>query len=279
MTINDVVIQLKDVLSPHYGDAEAMSIATLVAEHITGVDYRKRISFTNEIVTNEQQERFDILKAELITHRPVQYVLKEAWFMDLKFFVNEHVLIPRPETEELVDQVIRSSRGNNLRILDVGTGSGCIPVALTKMLPSSDVYAVDISNDALKVAAQNARTHNVEIHLQQLNILDESQWPQLPPFDIIVSNPPYIPLSEKKSMSDNVVNFEPHTALFVPDNDALIFYKKIAKFAESKSAQKVYFEIHQHHGQQLLQYFADTHFKSTLKKDINGHDRFLLLKK
>ncbi len=279
MTIRKALIELMAALQPLYGDAEAMSIADLVAEHITGVARNKRLSSRDEMITSEQENRFNILQAELLTHKPVQYVLGEAWFMDLKFSVNENVLIPRPETEELADLVIKFSKNKELKIVDIGTGSGCIPVSLKKNLPSCEIYAVDISKEALQVAAQNAHAHDVEIHFKGLNILDESQWSQLPSVDIIVSNPPYIPLSGKSSMHNNVLNFEPHLALFVPDNDPLIFYKKIVEFAERKLASNVYFEIHQDHGVQLLQCFAGTNFKTSLKKDINGHDRFLLLEK
>lgn len=280
MGIREAVIELRNLLTPLYGDNESNTIAELVAEHITGLSTSQRISSKDRMLTSVQQDQLQTVSTELLTHRPVQYVLGEAWFMGLKFLVNEHVLIPRPETEELVDLIIKFSKNKQSKILDIGTGSGCIPVALEKKLPRCEIHAIDISENALRVANENAQLNNAKVDFRKVDILDESQWTLLPSFDIIVSNPPYIPLSDKSSISNNVVNFEPHIALFVADNDPLIFYKKIEAFAESRSTERIYFEIHQHYGQQLVDYFATTMFyKTSLKKDINGHDRFLLLER
>jgi release factor glutamine methyltransferase len=186
------------------------------------------------------------------------------------------VLIPRPETEELVDLVIKNVAKES-RILDVGTGSGCIAVALKKYLPGSEVYAVDISEKALMVASQNARDNNVEIQFSQMNILDETQWSKLPAFDVVVSNPPYIPVTEKSLMADNVVNFEPHTALFVPDTDPLIFYKTIVNFAESRSHPcKLFFEIHESMGDVLKARFNG--YDIEIRRDLPGKERMMVVR-
>jgi release factor glutamine methyltransferase len=224
--------------------------------------------------------------AELLEHRPVQYVLNESWFYGLKFFVNEHVLIPRPETEELVEWIIKAesiaNRETPLQIIDIGTGSGCIPVSLKKNIRSANVFAVDISEDALQTAKKNADANDTVIHFTRQDFLDKSKWGLLPKTDIIVSNPPYISINEKSAMAKNVVEYEPGLALFVNDNDPLIFYKGIADFAETNlnKGGSVFLEIHESAGDSVVKIFLEKGYSEViLKKDMQGKDRMVRAKK
>jgi release factor glutamine methyltransferase len=180
----------------------------------------------------------------------VQYVLNEAWFTGLKLYVDENVLIPRPETEELADMAIKDVLKNNnqsIAILDIGTGSGCIAIGLKKNLPGATVYAVDVSEGALEVARKNANENSAAIHFILSDILDEKKWIHLPGVDVIISNPPYIPVNQMEEMSNNVIKHEPHLALFVPDENPLVFYKSIAGLAEKKllPGGKIFVEVHE----------------------------------
>jgi release factor glutamine methyltransferase len=218
---------------------------------------------------------------ELLLHKPVQYVLGEGWFYHLKLKINEHVLIPRPETEELVEQLIldRKSKLTDPAILDIGTGSGCIPIAIKKQLPASVVTSIDISKAALDLAKENAAMYAAHINFIQLDFLDESTWQSLPNFDIIISNPPYIPLNEKEKLEKHVRDHEPHLALFVPDNAALIFYEKIASFARNKLLPngKIYLETHQDLAKQTADLFRNDYPSVMIKKDIYGKERMVLV--
>jgi release factor glutamine methyltransferase len=203
--------------------------------------------------------------------------------------VNEHVLIPRPETEELVEWIVadvspeRQSKGWQLAVdkftmLDIGTGSGCIPIAIKKKMPSTEVFGCDISIHALEVAQKNAVTHQADIGWLQMNFLDTRQWENLPMFDIIVSNPPYIPLKDQETMQPNVLLFEPHLALFVENNDPLVFYKAIARFAKEKMKPggSIYVEIHEALGKEVMQVFSEEGFgEIELKKDMQGKERMI----
>jgi release factor glutamine methyltransferase len=224
-------------------------------------------------------QQLDQYTNELLAHKPVQYVLSEAWFAGMKLYVDQNVLIPRPETEELVDLVVKDiiKDSDNNRFLDIGTGSGCIPIAIKKKLPQSAVYAVDINAATLDVARKNAVLNNVEINFILADILNESKWDQFPSFDFIVSNPPYIPLGEINLMQDNVTRYEPHVALFVPDDDPLIFYKAIAQFAKKKllPGGKIAVELHENFAEKVKEEFSC--FRDVqIKNDMQGKKRFLV---
>lgn len=218
---------------------------------------------------------------QLLQHKPVQYVLQEAWFYNLKMKVNEHVLIPRPETEELVEQLIRDrkSKLTDPAILDIGTGSGCIPIAIKKNLPAAIVSAVDISEKAIAVAKENAATHNAHISFFQTDFLDESNWSSLPVYDVIISNPPYIPEHEKENLSKSVRAFEPQLALFVADDSPLIFYEKIAIFGTTnlQPLGRMYLETHEAHAQDVAAIFRKDYQTVMVKKDIYGKERMVLV--
>ena len=211
---------------------------------------------------------------------PIQYLLGKTSFYGLNFQVNENVLIPRPETEELVEWILQSKKlkveSQKIRILDIGTGSGCIAISLAKNLPNAQVFALDVSEKALVTAKKNAENNSVSVTFINRNILETEDLGQQ--FDIIVSNPPYVRNLEKAEIKKNVLDNEPHLALFVEDNDALVFYKKIAELAHknlSKNGQ-LFFEINQYLGREMIDLLEKMNFASVeLRKDIYGNDRMI----
>ena len=235
-------------------------------------------------------EKWNAILAQLQQEKPIQYITREAWFYGLRFEVNENTLIPRPETEELVEWIIESQKSKvksqKFEILDIGTGTGCIPISLKANLPHVNVSAIDVSEKALEVARRNAVSNKVEINFIQTNILEvedlsQLQTPnfQLPTsFDIIVSNPPYVRNLEKEEIKKNVLDYEPHLALFVEDTDALLFYRKIAQLALKNLAPNglLFFEINQYLGKETVELLKNLGLKNIeLKKDIYGNDRMV----
>jgi release factor glutamine methyltransferase len=280
MTLQESQQYLIAQLSPLYDAREASNIAHWVLEHLTGWKKIDRLVHKEDPLSAEQNTLLEQYIAELLTHKPVQYVLREAWFYGLPLYVDEHVLIPRPETEELVEWVIQETGSGNTAysILDIGTGSGCIPIALKKQLPAATVYACDVSEGALAVAQKNAQMADTAIQFIQTDFLVSANWGSLPEADIIVSNPPYIPVKDKGSMRENVLQHEPHLALFVENDDPLLFYRSIAQFARQKllPGGRVYVEIHEDLGAATLQLFTGSGFTNAeLKKDMQGKDRMI----
>ena len=269
-----------------YDDREAATIAAMVMEFVTGKSKMDRWLQKNELLSIENLKSLEKYSKELLTGKPVQYVLGEAWFAGLCLQVNEHTLIPRPETEELVNLCANWAAANmmqhaSLKILEVGTGSGCTAIALQKKLSNAQITSVDFSTEAVKVASANAIANNTSITFKTLDFLDESNWPELGNYDIIISNPPYIADIEKESMAGHVLNFEPHTALFVKDNDSLIFYSAIAKFS-NKYLHKdgaVFVEINQALGIQTQDVFEQNNYTTLLKKDLFENDRMIVATK
>ena len=263
-----------------YDQREAENIANLVIENITGFKKLDRVINKATQLTSSQEVILHQYTALLLQHQPVQYVLHEAWFYGMMLYVDEHVLIPRPETEELVEWMLKDVETNKqpINILDIGTGSGCIPIALKKNMPPANVWAIDISNEALQVAQRNADTQQTNITFQQADILNKSYPSVLPTFDVIVSNPPYIPLSDKTAMHPNVLQHEPHLALFVANEDPLLFYNAIVDFAQShlNAGGSLYFEIHEAMGEQVKQLLTQKGFINVqVKKDMQGKDRMV----
>ena len=223
MTLHQAKQQLLAQLYPLYDNREAANIADWVLEHLTGWSRIDRVLHRDALLSSQQIILFEKYLVELSAQMPVQYVLKEAWFAAMKFLVNEHTLIPRPETEELVELVVKYEidRVKNLEhalLLDVGTGSGCIPIALKKKMSSVKIISCDISADALEVASYNAQQLGANIELVQADFLNPTSRAQLPVVDVLVSNPPYIPLRDKESMDNHVVLYEPSEALFVENS-------------------------------------------------------------
>jgi len=280
MTLQDAGFFLLNQLRTVYEEGEASAIGDWVMESLTGSDKTERMIYKNNPITTEEEEQLRGYAAKLLQHTPVQYVLNESWFCGLKFYVDENVLIPRPETEELVEWVISNCRFpiDTLSILDIGTGSGCIPISLKRRLRKARVTALDISEGALTVAKRNAAKMGAEVEFIQLDILNPVSWTVLEPADIIISNPPYIPEHNKTSMHPNVLKFEPHQALFVPDQDVLLFYKAIVDLAKTKLNKEglLFFEIHEDLGQEVTKLLSSEGFTSEIKKDMQGKDRMVM---
>ncbi|AXY78072.1 peptide chain release factor N(5)-glutamine methyltransferase [Paraflavitalea soli] len=284
MTIQEGQQDLTRQLGTAYEPREAAQIADWVMENLSGLKKIDRLLHKQKRLTPEQDKLLEKYKAQLLEHTPVQYVLHEAWFYGLKLYVDEQVLIPRPETEELVEWVVaevdnrQSAIGSRqLVILDIGTGSGCIPIALKKKLPGATVYGCDVSKGALGVSRQNARNLAAAVEFLLVDFLQVDQWAVLPMADIIVSNPPYIPVKDKATMHANVLEHEPHLALFVENDDPLLFYRNIARFAQGKllPAGRIYVEIHEDLGAATVQVFQEHGFAVVLKKDMQGKDRMI----
>ena len=276
---------LKDLqtsLKGEYSESEIHVLGMLILEKLNGFS-RIWLLIHKELKLNDEQNIIASQYLErLKNHEPIQYILGETEFYGLKFKVNPSVLIPRPETEELVEWVKppHPPKGGFLSgtptLLDVGTGSGCIAVALKKKFPSANVSAMDISPEALALAKENAALNEVNIEFIQDDILHPAATDRK--WDVIVSNPPYIPASEQRYLHKNVTDFEPHLALFVQDNDPLIFYRKIAEFALSHltAGGRLYVEIHQSLGRQCCQLLESMGFQSVvLRKDLSGNDRMI----
>jgi release factor glutamine methyltransferase len=279
MTIQEATYYLLNKLRTIYAEGEASRITDWVMESLTGSKKAERMLYKNSPVTGKEESELQQFTERLMQHEPVQYVLNEAWFYGLKFYVDKNVLIPRPETEELTEWVMKEvrSREHETKILDIGTGSGCIPIVLKRKLSNAEVCACDISDAALQVAKKNAAELGVDIGFHLLDFLNKEKREQLPSFDIIISNPPYVPEKDKEQMQPNVLNYEPHTALFVPDNDALIFYKAIAEFGKHHlhAGGKIYAEIYEDSGEAVSALFSGAGYTIELKKDMQGKERML----
>jgi release factor glutamine methyltransferase len=267
-------------LASLYGETEAESFFYIILENknnLKRIDLALNIDLEfSEADTQVWNSILEKLKLEI----PIQYILGTTSFFGLEFQVNKNVLIPRPETEELVEWILSNNlkiqKSKNLKILDIGTGSGCIAISLAKNLPNAEVFAIDISEKALQIAQKNAEINEVKVVFIQKNILETDDL--LEDFDIIVSNPPYVRNLEKHEIKKNVLDNEPHVALFVDDNDALIFYKKIAELAHKNLSEngQLYFEINQYLGNETVDLLQKMNFKNIeLRKDIYGNDRMI----
>jgi release factor glutamine methyltransferase len=267
-------------LSPIYDSGEAESFFYLILEDKNQL---KRIDLAlnpDLAFSNEEIQLWNSILEQLKQEIPIQYLLGKTSFYGLEFEVNENVLIPRPETEELVEWIIESQKSKdksqNLKILDIGTGSGCIAIALAKNIQNAQVFAIDVSEKALATAKKNAQINDVNIAFLQKNILETEDLEQQ--FDIIVSNPPYVRELEKVEIKKNVLDNEPHLALFVEDNDALVFYRKIAELAQKNLSPngQLFFEINQYLGKEMIELLEKMGFKNIeLRKDIYGNDRMI----
>ena len=281
MTLNDHQQQLLSKLSGMYEPREAANISDWVMENITGWKKIDRVVNKQFMLTDEQVAKLDQVSSDLLKHRPIQYALGEAWFYGMKFYVNEAVLIPRPETEELVEWVVndfQNKQQQHFSVLDIGSGSGCIPIAIKKNLAWADVNSCDVSEDALDVASQNADALRTDVLFHQLDFLNAADWEQLGAFDVIVSNPPYIPNEEIVEMEKHVVDFEPHLALFVENENPLIFYKAIADFSVQhlKAKGSVYMETHMALANDVAALFTNELFETAeVRKDLQGKDRMV----
>jgi release factor glutamine methyltransferase len=276
--IKDVVRFFREQLQGIYDAEEIESFIGLCFDDYMGLKRVDIVMNGERTMSESDLLKFNFAIKDLKKEKPIQQILGKADFYGLKFYVNEHVLIPRPETEELVDLIIKENKDLNPAILDIGTGSGCIPISLKKNIPNAVVSSMDVSDKALEVAKKNAEMNKVEINFIQDDILNPSINIIPNSFDIIVSNPPYIRISEKEEMRKNVLEHEPHIALFVYDDDTLLFYKKIADFALNvlKPDGKIYFEINENFGVESKQMLENKGFKNVmLIKDLSNKNRIL----
>lgn len=296
MELNALKTYFINSLKGYYPNEEIASFFFIATEFYLGY---KRIDVSlnaNEVVSSESYNQFQDLMEQLKTYKPIQYILGETDFFGLSFKVSESVLIPRPETEELVDWIIKchselacteqsrsveESKDKQIKILDIGTGSGCIAISLAKHIPNAKVYALDLSNEALKIAEQNAKQNEADVTFIQADALNKettmlSLSKHEEQFDIVVSNPPYVRELEKELMHDNVLNYEPHLALFVDDDNALVFYKTIAELSQHLLRENglIFFEINEYLGAQMKTLLSENQFQNIeLRRDINQKDR------
>ena len=282
MTILEFKRYFKSELSELYTEAESAQLYSVFLYEKTGFDrFQQRRFAHQELLISDEEELKEIIE-ELKTGKPYQQILGHTEFYGKKFFVDENVLIPRPETEELVElakieiQNLKS-KIQNLKLLDIGTGSGIIPITLKKHFPNAEISAIDISEKALEIAQKNADFHKKEINFIQADFLNTELTEK---YDIIISNPPYIGIEENIEIEDSVKGFEPNIALFSPTSDALIFYKKIAKDGEKYLNENgmIFLEINQKLGKETLELFSN-YSESRLIKDLSGNDRFVFAKK
>lgn len=277
MRLNDIKQALKKQLAGQFETVELNPILSILIEHVTGWDQVQQVIHKDDSISAAQQLAFETAGTALLKGRPIQYITGKTWFMGEPYIVNEQVLIPRPETEELVDWIIEYAaiKGKALRILDIGTGSGCIAIAIKKALPEAIVSAIDISTSAIKIAEANAAALKADIEFIALDILNTAFLPGQ--YDVIVSNPPYIPMQEMKNMELQVTDHEPNIALFVPDEDPLVFYKAIARLAKlhlSPNGQ-LFFEIHYDQGDAMIALLDEMHFHAELRADLFEKDRMV----
>ena len=287
-----------DTLKNSQDEQEIESFFFILTEYLHNL---KRVDVAlnpNFELSDAAIEIWNTILTELQQEKPIQYITGEAWFYGLRFEVNENTLIPRPETEELVEFILKETSNfqlpaSSLNILDIGTGTGCIPISLKANVPQANVSAIDVSEKALEVAKRNAVLNKVEINFIQANILEVEDLSKLPSsishhpssishhpssYNIIISNPPYVRNLEKQEIKKNVLDYEPHLALFVEDTDALLFYRKIAQLALKNLTPNglLFFEINQYLGKETVELLENLGFKNIeLKKDIYGNDRMV----
>ena len=277
MTVNDYKKQFLTTLPAFYGETEAVNLFYLTMEFVLGVNKAACILNSSEQISEQKIQQLQQVTNRLQNNEPIQYIFEKAWFFGYEFRVSPATLIPRPETEELVDWVLTEMKKmpeKKWRVLDIGTGTGCIPITIKKEFPLATVSAIDVSEEALKIAKENAETLQAEIHFIQQDILKTEE---LETFDIIISNPPYVRNLEKEEIKGNVLQHEPHLALFVADNDPLIFYRKITELAHKSLTENgmLFFEINQYLGKEMKEMVSEYYQTIELRKDLQGNDRMM----
>jgi release factor glutamine methyltransferase len=277
--LKDVKTHYHRELTGLYGKEEALSLLNLLIQHFFGLSRVDQALHNDFRLTETELLKFHFAVKELKKEKPVQYIVGETYFYGLPIKVNPSVLIPRPETEQLTELIIEKNKNRNgLRVLDIGTGSGCIALALKKFLPESKITALDISQQALETAKLNSEINGLSINFVQSDILDKKSMESMEIFDLIVSNPPYVTETDKNRMKKNVTDYEPSTALFVKNDDPLIFYHAIADFALQKlnDQGQLWFEINELFGNKIHQLLVKKGFRNiNVRKDLFGKDRFV----
>jgi protein-(glutamine-N5) methyltransferase, release factor-specific len=280
MSMTDTISYIKESLNSFYPPEEVNSFVRIIMRQVCHLEPHRLLIDKDNYLSEAEKEKIKAIVERLSKHEPIQYILGTAEFCGYSFNVNPSVLIPRPETEELVERIYNNEKGREVRLLDIGTGSGCIAISLAKMLTDAKVFAVDISKEALIVAKRNAEENSAPVSFNEIDILsvsDDTSFLQ-EKLDVIVSNPPYVLHEEKAAMKKNVLEYEPHTALFVPDNDPLLFYRKIAQLGTKymNPGGRLYFEINAMYGQMTIDLLKNTgYFNITLISDLSGRDRMI----
>ncbi len=293
MKIREAVFFIASSIASIYDEGEAESIAKLLAEHITGYEPAQLLLKKDEFQAELSKENLQPFIERLLKHEPIQYIMKKAWFYGLELYIEPWVLIPRPETEELVDWVIKDIKASgkevfekkpfhpdettSLKIMDVCTGSGCIALALKKTMPLAEVWGCDISDEAMNIARRNGSSLDIRVDFQGLDFLDYHQHAFLPSVDIAVCNPPYVPMQDKGEMKANVLDFEPHIALFVKDKDPLVFYRALAQYCVHRLHPhgKVYMEVHEKLAGNVAEIFRELNYSVTIRTDMQGKERMV----
>ena len=275
--MTNAVAYIRNSLKDIYSDSEISIFIRIIMEYILKTPYHITLSDKSNKIKDEHMDQIKEIVCRLKESEPIQYIIGNTEFLGLSFFVNKDVLIPRPETEELVELILDECRIPNPDVLDIGTGSGCIAISLAKMLKNANISAWDISATALDVAGKNAILNAVNIHFTETDVLS-GNFQTGYKFDIVVSNPPYVLESDKTDMDKNVLDYEPDLALFVDDDRALIFYERIADLGHSllKEDGKLYFEIHHRKGFEVINMLKTKGYEDiTLHKDLSGNDRMV----
>lgn len=278
MTYREAESILKEELRQLYDERESQQLAAWVLEHISGKKKTERLVSVRQNMNAEETNKWEQVKSRLLQGEPIQYVLNEAPFMKWVLAVNPSTLIPRPETEQLVEWLLTDHPGQkNIKVLDAGTGSGCIAIALKSERPDWEVIAGDINQQTLNLAQSNAQNSGVTISFLELNILNlsDEHWPE--GLNLIISNPPYIPFNERPTLSKNVIDFEPERALFVPSDQPLLFYEALGKAALRYllPGGMLYLEIHQEFSQAIIDLLEQLGMNASLRKDFRGNDRMI----
>ncbi|MCC8095947.1 MAG: peptide chain release factor N(5)-glutamine methyltransferase [Tannerellaceae bacterium] len=278
--MTETISFIRNSLASRFPEGEIRSLVRLILEHVTDLPRHQILLNKDKKLSGKEKDQIQEIISRLNQSEPIQYILGKTEFCGITFEVNPAVLIPRPETEELVEQIIRDWQGKQPTIADIGTGSGCIAISLAKFLPDARIYALDISGEAIRTAWENACRNEVTLHFLHSDILNTEQSERDLPenLDALVSNPPYVLVKEKKQMEKNVLDFEPHFALFVPDEDPLLFYRAIARTGQHKLREMgtLYLEINGMYGEETVRLLADYGYKKIeLKKDLSGKDRII----
>lgn len=278
--MRDPVAFIRNELTDFYPSQEIKIFIHLILKEVCNLSFIEIATCKINNLSDAQYKKIQDIVERLKKYEPFQYIIGKTVFFGMEFNINASVLIPRPETEELVEWILSENGLQHTRILDIGTGSGCIAIALARKISDAEVHAWDVSSKALEVAKCNARKNRVEIVFRQLDVLKETVADIM--FDIIVSNPPYVTEAEKSEMEQNVLDFEPSEALFVPDTDPLLFYRRISDIASQqlKEGGKLYVEINRLFGRKIVEMLEKKGFSSVeVRKDISGNDRMIRAKK
>lgn len=270
------IAHIRSELQGIYASEEIEQFIAIIFRHLCNYSRAELIIYKNSKLSESLASEIRRFTSRLKAHEPIQYILGRTYFLDFEFIVRPGVLIPRPETEELIELICTNRHESGLRILDIGTGSGCIAISLAKLIPQANVSAWDISPDALKIAAENAQANQANIQFSLTDILTFNPEIYSDRFDIIVSNPPYVCLSEKMEMAKNVLDYEPHLALFVEDTDPLLFYRTIAQAALTllNKGGELYFEINARFGSETREMLKSLGYQQVMVIcDIHGKER------